>query len=750
MLTLDDCDIDQKTITLRVDLNVPLEEGVILNDRRIQAILPTLRYALSKNAGVILLSHLGRPEAGSVDPRYSLAPVADYLAQALKQPVPLIQDWLVPRQISFSECHSGAYIPVFDDLPSLESTPLANIRKNLSDRVLEGVKVAPGSVVLCENVRFEKGELQNDPLLAKRIAALSDIFVMDAFAVAHRAQASTVGAIQYAKTALAGPLLMAEIRALEKVFKQPARPVVAIMGGAKISDKLAILENLLNKVDMLIVGGAMANTFLAAMGSDVGQSLYEPDQRATALALLEKAKDLGVKLMLPEDFVVENQKILDVGPITCTAIDDIVSKAGTIVWNGPMGLFERPPFNRGTESIAQSIAASKAFSVAGGGETLAAIDQAHVGDQFDHLSTGGAAFLAYLSGEPLAALTALENKKNPTQIIATLGPSTDKPGVLKAMLVAGVDVIRLNLSHGTHAQHQTRVEVARAAALELGKSLGIMADLQGPKIRIGAFKTGSIPLKVNDPFIIDSKIPLDQGTQQAVGIHYHDLYKDLKPGDYLLLDDGFIVLVIEKIVGSAVHCIVQQGGNLSDNKGINRRGGGLSAEALTPKDRKDIVFAAKLKVDYVALSFVGCARDVQETRALLEKAGSRAAVVAKIERVEALQALEEIMLASDGVMVARGDLGVECGYAALPGIQKHIITRACALGRPVITATQMMESMVHRAIPTRAEVSDVANAVLDGSTALMLSAETAVGDFPAQTVQMMREICTAAEKLPPM
>jgi len=337
-----------------------------------------------------------------------------------------------------------------------------------------------------------------------------------------------------------------------------------------------------------------------------------------------------------------------------------------------------------------------------------------------------------------------------TQIIATLGPSTDKPGVLKAMFVAGVDVIRLNLSHSTYAQHQARVDLARATALELAKPLGIMADLQGPKIRIGRFTTGSIHLKINDPFIIDSTLPLDQGTQQAVGIHYPHLSKDLKIGDQLLLDDGFIVLVVDNIIGTAVHSIVQLGGKLSDHKGINRRGGGLSAEALTPKDRKDIDFAAKLKVDFVALSFARCAADVQETRALLRKAGSHALVIAKIERVEALQALEEIMLASDGVMVARGDLGVECGYAELPGIQKHIIARARALDRPVITATQMMESMVHRAIPTRAEVSDVANAVLDGTTAVMLSAETAVGDFPAQTVQMMREICSAAEKLVPM
>ena len=210
----------------------------------------------------------------------------------------------------------------------------------------------------------------------------------------------------------------------------------------------------------------------------------------------------------------------------------------------------------------------------------------------------------------------------PTQIIATLGPSTDKPGILKAMLIAGVDVIRLNLSHSTYAQHQARVDLARATALELAKPLGIMADLQGPKIRIGRFTTGSIHLKTNDPFMIDSTLPLDQGTQQAVGIHYPHLSKDLKVGDQLLLDDGFIVLVVDNIIGTAVHCIVQLGGKLSDHKGINRRGGGLSAEALTPKDRKDIDFAAKLKVDFVALSFARCAADVQETRALLRNYAS--------------------------------------------------------------------------------------------------------------------------------
>ncbi len=368
MQTLDSIDLDQKTITLRVDLNVPLENGIILNDRRLQAILPTVRYALSKNASIILLSHWGRPQEGTIDPLYSLAPIADYLAQVLQQPVPLIQNWL------------------------------------------SGVQLAPGSVVLCENVRFQKGEMQNDPVLSKHIAALSDIFVMDAFAVAHRVQASTVGAIHYAHTAVAGPLFMAEVRALEKVFKNPKSPVVAIMGGAKISDKLAILEHLLNKVAVLIVGGAMANTFLAAMGRDVGASLYEPDHCVTALRVVQAAKDRGVKLMLPMDTVVEHGKIVDIGPVTCQAIDQVVSSAGTILWNGPMGFFEREPFAKGTAFVAQSIAKASGFSVAGGGETLAAIDQSQVGDQFDHLSTGGGAFLAYLSGKPLVAMTVLEDK----------------------------------------------------------------------------------------------------------------------------------------------------------------------------------------------------------------------------------------------------------------------------------------------------------------------------------------------------
>lgn len=338
---------------------------------------------------------------------------------------------------------------------------------------------------------------------------------------------------------------------------------------------------------------------------------------------------------------------------------------------------------------------------------------------------------------------------SPTKMIATLGPSTDKSGVLEAMLRAGVDIVRLNLSHGTAAAHASRVQAARAMAERLGKPLGIMADLQGPKLRIGSFLTGAIYLRKGDRFVIDAGLGLEAGTQAAVGLEYPDLSKDLKVGDQLLLDDGLIVLAVQNIVGTAIQCVVETGGTLSNHKGINRRGGGLSAAALTEKDRVDIVHAARMGVDAVALSFPRDVADIHATRALLVQAHSHAGVIAKIERVEALDNLDAMILASEGIMVARGDLGVECGYAAVPALQRHMIARARALDRFVIVATQMMESMVHQAIPTRAEVSDVAHAVWEGADAVMLSGETAVGDFPLETVRMMREICNAAEQTMP-
>lgn len=333
-----------------------------------------------------------------------------------------------------------------------------------------------------------------------------------------------------------------------------------------------------------------------------------------------------------------------------------------------------------------------------------------------------------------------------TKIIATLGPATDEPGMMHRIIEAGVNVVRLNLSHGLQAAHIKRIEATRAAALDLGVEIGILLDLQGPKIRITRFKSGFIHLMPGNHFILDAELDSDAGTVATVGIDYKNLQNDVQKGDILLLDDGLLMLEVLEVIGPKICCLVKLGGKLSNHKGINRRGGGLTAAALTAKDRKDIVFAAHMGVDYVAISFPRSAKDIEETRTLLEEAGSRAKIMAKIERVEAVEALDEIINSADAVMVARGDLGVEIGYAELPAVQKHIIARARALNKAVVTATQMMESMVHSPIPTRAEVSDVANAVIDGTDAVMLSAETATGAFPDKVVEAMAGICLAAER----
>lgn len=335
-----------------------------------------------------------------------------------------------------------------------------------------------------------------------------------------------------------------------------------------------------------------------------------------------------------------------------------------------------------------------------------------------------------------------------TKIVVTLGPATDDPEVLEQTLLAGVDLVRLNFSHGTHSEHQKRIEAVRACAHQHKKEIGILVDLQGPKIRIAKFKNRKINLIKGHQFILDANFPDDNGDENCVGIGYKDLPNDVKMGDTLLLDDGRLVLTVLEVVGSKIICQVVVGGELSNHKGINRLGGGLSAKALTEKDRDDLAFAANLNIDYIAISFPRSAEDVHETKALLQVANSEAGVIAKIERTEAVQAIDEIINAADGVMVARGDLAVEIGEAEVPAVQKHIIYRAQTLDKPVITATQMMETMVHNTVPTRAEVSDVANAVLDGTDAVMLSAETATGDHPAKVVATMAKICLSAEKSP--
>jgi pyruvate kinase len=332
-----------------------------------------------------------------------------------------------------------------------------------------------------------------------------------------------------------------------------------------------------------------------------------------------------------------------------------------------------------------------------------------------------------------------------TKIIATLGPATDDPVTLGKLIAAGADVVRVNFSHGGAGDRERRVRMVREAAEAAGKYVAVLGDLQGPKIRIQRFRDGPVQLKEGQPFILDSEMDPEGGSIEGVGVAYAPLSKDVGPGDVLLLDDGFITLTVEWVAGSRIHCSVTQGGRLADNKGINKQGGGLSAPALTDKDREDVRRAAELGVDWLAVSFVRRAEDLHETRALLRDAGSTARLVAKIERAEALTNLESIIDASDAVMVARGDLGVEMGYAGLTGLQKKILKMTRHRHKVAITATQMLESMIHSQVPTRAEVSDIANAVLDGTDAVMLSAETAVGEYPVRAVATMAEICIGAE-----
>lgn len=335
-----------------------------------------------------------------------------------------------------------------------------------------------------------------------------------------------------------------------------------------------------------------------------------------------------------------------------------------------------------------------------------------------------------------------------TKIIATLGPSTDDPAVLERLLRAGADVVRVNFSHGKHEDHQRRVQAVRACAVKLGHEIGVLADLQGPKLRIARFAQQQIQLQNGQTFILDANHDANSGDEKIVGIDYKNLPHDVQTGDVLLLDDGRIELAVTSVQPPQIICKVVVGGLLSNNKGINRLGGGLSAKALTEKDKVDLKAAIALGADYIVISFPRNAADVEETRMLIAAAGGNAGIIAKIERIEAVSALDEIIKAADAVMVARGDLGVEIGDAELPGVQKHIIHRARTLNKAVITATQMMESMIHNSIPTRAEVFDVANAIFDGTDAVMLSAETATGQHPDKVIAAMARICLGAEKQP--
>lgn len=382
-----DLDLAGKRVLIRQDLNVPVKDGQVSDDTRIRASLPTIEHAVKAGAKVMLMSHLGRPEEGVYDEKYSLAPVATHLSKLLGKEVRLEKDWL------------------------------------------GGIELADGDVVLCENVRFNQGEKKNDDALSKTMAALCDVYVMDAFGTAHRAQASTHGVAKYAATACAGPLLAGELEALGKALDNPARPMVAIVGGSKVSTKLTVLESLSKIVDQLIVGGGIANTFIAADGHNVGKSLYEEDLVATAKSLKSAAIERGSDIPVPTDVVcakefaesaeatlkavadvTDDDMIFDIGPDTSAALAEILKKAGTIVWNGPVGVFEFDQFGAGTKAIAMAIADSPAFSIAGGGDTLAAVSKYNIADKVSYISTGGGAFLEFLEGKKLPAVAILEER----------------------------------------------------------------------------------------------------------------------------------------------------------------------------------------------------------------------------------------------------------------------------------------------------------------------------------------------------
>lgn len=338
-----------------------------------------------------------------------------------------------------------------------------------------------------------------------------------------------------------------------------------------------------------------------------------------------------------------------------------------------------------------------------------------------------------------------------TKIVCTMGPATDRGNNLEKIIAAGANVVRMNFSHGSPEDHLERAKNVREIANKLGRHVAILGDLQGPKIRVSTFKDGKIFLNIGDKFVLDADLPKGEGTQEAVGLDYKTLPQDVVPGDILLLDDGRVQLKVLTTEGSKVSTEVIVGGPLSNNKGINKLGGGLSADALTEKDKEDIKLAARIGVDYLAVSFPRSGADLNYARELAQAAGLNAKIVAKVERAEAVateEAMDDIILASDVIMVARGDLGVEIGDPELVGVQKKLIRRSRKLNRAVITATQMMESMISNPMPTRAEVMDVANAVLDGTDAVMLSAETAAGQYPAETVAAMARVCLGAEKMP--
>ncbi len=541
-------------------------------------------------ARVLVMSHLGRPEEGVHDAEFSLAPVASRLSELLGVKVRLVRDWL------------------------------------------DGVDCEPGEVVLLENVRFNEGEKKNSDELARRMAALCDVYVMDAFATAHRAEASTHGVAKFAPVACAGPLLIGELEALEKALDAPKRPLVAIVGGSKVSTKLTVLENLLGKVDRLIVGGGIANTFLAAAGHPIGKSLHEADMVGVARELLARSRTAQVEIPLPSDVVVAREFAASAeadvkavarrrgrrhdprhrpghGGSLCGDAQgrghDRLERAGRRVRVRPVRRRHAGASRRRSRaarhSRSQAVATRSPRSRSTAWARTSPTSPPPAAPSSSSSRARSCRRSTCWNAAPRPEATGMLRR---TKIVATLGPATDAPGVLEDVIRRGADVVRLNFSHGAPGDHEKRVQAVRAASERAGKHVAVLGDLQGPKIRIERFAEGRVVLNEGEPFVLDPGIEAHEGTAAGVGITYDELARDVRPGDELILGDGQVELVVVAVRGARVESRVTVGGEVSDHKGINRRGGGLSAKALTDKDREDVRTAAALEMDYLAVSFV--------------------------------------------------------------------------------------------------------------------------------------------------
>jgi pyruvate kinase len=718
-------DLVAKTVLVRVDFNVPIHNGKIQNTRRIEAALPGIKSLIDQGCAVILATHLGRP-AGK-DPSLSTKILLPLLLEALSQDVCWVDQW-----------------------PS------------------EHVEWEKGKVYLLENLRFHDEELKCDDAWVKATLKNIDAVVMDAFSCVHRKHASIWGWINQAKSIFPGPLFEKEVHVLKQIISNRKHPTMAVVSGSKISTKTKLIEVLLERIDILVLGGGIANTFLKAKGFEVGNSLIDESMIGFCEQIVHKAEKLKKTILLPKDVCVLNGKgvcrnvnvtelnsddvIYDVGQGAVNEIIQQLEWVDTVLWNGPLGQFEDERFNKSTTAFAAALKNHRGWTVVGGGDTVSALDSAGMLESMDYVSMAGGAFLNYIEQQGLPGVDRLykrnreEIEPKRTKIVTTLGPSTDSEAAMMALISAGADVARINFSHGRLEEHVKRVALFRSCADKLGCVVGVIADLQGPKLRIGSFINDKVTLVEGEEFCLDLDCGENEGNEKRVSIFEPSILQDLSTGSILLLDDGAVSLRVLRVTKHTIECEVIIGGALSNNKGLNLKGGGLSAPALTDKDYADLKAIVKMDVDYIALSFVKGPEDVLKARSILKANKSHIGIISKLECAEVLNSLDEIINVSDGIMVARGDLAVEIGPAAVPVEQKNMIKRSRELSKPVIVATQMMESMVYSKKPTRAETSDVANAILDGADAIMMSSETAVGNHPALVVKTASDICRVVEK----